>query len=212
MGPPNNKLVGDPPTPDDKRRLGKSWLTPELVEQALIRRVDDGEARKIVGVSGRASENFAGLLFPYIWPGEDRVRDYRLRRDAPPLERKADGTTKQKNKHLSPPDRGNMLYFVPDPGVASSCHARHGPLTLSTGRHLGRLELARDRGQCDRPKRACPSGRKRDGELRASARASRASAGVSSTRAWRSSSGCARRRITKRPKSDLPACTRFVRR
>jgi putative DNA primase/helicase len=36
-----------------------------------------------------------------------------LRRDKPDLEQKADGTIKEKAKYLSPPGRGNLLYFVP---------------------------------------------------------------------------------------------------
>ena len=107
-------LPGSPPTSEDIQFLGESsWLTPEIIEQALIRRVDDAEAREVVGVRERSSENYAGLLFPYVLPGEQHVREYRLRRDAPPLEQKADGTTKERNKYLSPPGRGNMLYFVP---------------------------------------------------------------------------------------------------
>ena len=104
-------LIGDPLTPQDLRKLEGSWLTPEVVGQAHIRRVDDSTGRALVGRSGGSGE-YAGLVFPYVLPGEDRVRDYRLRRDKPDLEYK-DGKPKERAKYLAPPGRGNMLYFPP---------------------------------------------------------------------------------------------------
>ena len=53
-----------------------------------------------------ASGDFAGLLIPNVWPGSDSVREYRLRRDHPPTE-----NGKPAGKYLSPPGRGNLLYF-----------------------------------------------------------------------------------------------------
>jgi len=63
----------------------------------------------MVGRKGRG--NYAGLIFPYMWPGETSVREYRLRRDSPELESGRDGTLKERQKYLSPPGRGNLLYF-----------------------------------------------------------------------------------------------------
>jgi hypothetical protein len=57
--------------------------------------------------------NYAGLVFPNILPDATRPREYRLRRDHPNLERKPDGTTKEKDKYLSPPGRSNLFYFPP---------------------------------------------------------------------------------------------------
>ena len=105
-------LFGDAPTPDDLRKLSESWLTPELVDRAMIRRVDDLTGQGLVGRNGRAGE-YQGLVFPYVMPGEDHVRDYRLRRDKPDLEYKEDGKTKQKAKYIAPPGRANMAYFPP---------------------------------------------------------------------------------------------------
>jgi putative DNA primase/helicase len=77
----------------------------------MLRRVGCSEGAAIVGRNG--SGDFAGIVFPYIWPGEDHVREFRLRRDHPDLEHDAAGKLKERGKYLSPPGRGNMLYFVP---------------------------------------------------------------------------------------------------
>jgi hypothetical protein len=103
-------LIGINPTPADLARLERSWITKELAEQALIRRVNASEGAGIVG--RKEGDNCAGLIFPYLWPGEDSIREYRLRRDTPEIQ--YEGTTrKEVGKYLSPPGRGNMLYFAP---------------------------------------------------------------------------------------------------
>jgi len=104
-------VIGDPLTGADLRTLEESWLTPEDVARAEIRRVDDATGRELVGRGGRSGE-YAGLVFPYLLPGEDRVRDYRLRRDKPDIEYD-NGKPKERAKYLAPPGRGNMLYFPP---------------------------------------------------------------------------------------------------
>lgn len=95
----------------DFRNLEASWITRELVEQALLRRVASAEGAAIVGRNGRG--DYAGILFPNILPGQKQVREYRLRRDRPDLEYDVSGQLKEKAKYLSPPGRGNLLYFVP---------------------------------------------------------------------------------------------------
>lgn len=103
-------LPGTSPTQTDLSNLERSWLSPELVTQALIRRVDAATGAELV--CKNLGDSCAGLIFPYVWPGEDRVREYRLRRDAPEI--RYDGTTrKEVGKYLSPPGRGNMIYFPP---------------------------------------------------------------------------------------------------
>jgi hypothetical protein len=42
----------------------------------------------------------------------DFVREWRLRRDHPDIEYRK-GKPKERGKYLSPPGRGNMIYFVP---------------------------------------------------------------------------------------------------
>ncbi|MCG3159717.1 MAG: hypothetical protein JMDDDDMK_00732 [Acidobacteria bacterium] len=101
-------------THTDFEKLAASYLTPEIVAAASIRRVDSVEGAEIVGRQARNGHNYAGLVFPYIWPGETRPREVRLRRDQPDLEQQPDGVVKEKAKYLSPPGRANLLYFPPD--------------------------------------------------------------------------------------------------
>ncbi len=63
--------------------------------------------------SGRRGGDYAGIAIPYFAPGSHHVREYRLRRDHPDFEVDANGELKVKQKYLSPPGRGNMLYLPP---------------------------------------------------------------------------------------------------
>ena len=98
-------------TESDFRNLDASWITRELAKQALLRRVTCGEAAVIFGRNGRSDSS--GVLFPYVLPGQNQIREYRLRRDHPDCEQDRSGRVKQKGKYLSPPGRSNLLYFVP---------------------------------------------------------------------------------------------------
>ena len=125
------RLVGAPPTEEDVRSLCEnSWLSDEIIEQAQIRRVDDATARELLGRNGRSGA-YQGLAFPYFLPGQDHVREYRVRRDQPDIESK-DGKLKERGKYLSPPGRGNQLYFVPGtpPEALSDTDL---PVTLAEG-------------------------------------------------------------------------------
>jgi Domain of unknown function (DUF3854) len=107
--PPAN-LPGEPPTPGDLENLRKSFISERAAGRAGIRRVSSLQGRDLVGQKG--SRDFAGLVFPNVWPGENSPREMRLRRDWPELE--YDGTSgqsKPKNRYLSPPGRGNLLYL-----------------------------------------------------------------------------------------------------
>lgn len=99
-------------TENDYRMLERSWISSELADAAGIRRVTSFEGGQMVGRNG--SSDYAGLIFPYIWPGEAKVRDYRLRRDHPELEYRLNGIMREKQKYLSPPGRSNLLYFPCD--------------------------------------------------------------------------------------------------
>ena len=96
----------------DLQRLAGSGIDAELAASAFLRRVDTFDGAEIVGRNGKA--DYAGIVFPYTWPGEGHVREYRLRRDKPDFEQAADGKLKEVGKYLSPPGRGSMLYFHPD--------------------------------------------------------------------------------------------------
>ena len=101
-----------PLSKSDLENFARSWITPDLAQQAGLFRVDSATGGQLVGRNGKG--DYSGIVFPYIWPGSDSPREYRLRRDHPELEAQADGTTKEKGKYLAPPGRGNMLYFAPD--------------------------------------------------------------------------------------------------
>jgi hypothetical protein len=76
-----------------------------------VRRVTSSEGASIIGRSDNGS--YAGIVFPYCWPGQDHVRDYWLRRDRPEIEYDGKGRPKEKNKYLGPPGRVNLIYIVP---------------------------------------------------------------------------------------------------
>jgi hypothetical protein len=98
-------------TDADFRLLSSSFISPALAQSAGIFRVDSLTGSEIVGRNGHG--DYSGLIFTYHLPGSSSPREYRLRRDNPDLEQGSDGRIKQKGKYLSPPGRGNLLYFVP---------------------------------------------------------------------------------------------------
>src|SRR4051794_2051337 len=99
-------LLGGPLDAADLRKLAEAGISPDLARRAGLRRVDSPDGAEIVGRNG--SRDYSGILFPYIWPGTDHVREFRLRRDRPEIEH-----GKPKDKYLSPSGRGNMLYIPP---------------------------------------------------------------------------------------------------
>jgi hypothetical protein len=66
-------LFGDPLEPRDVEKLERTGISLHTVEQALLRRVDSATGAEIVGRNGAG--DYAGILFPYIWPGTNHVRD-----------------------------------------------------------------------------------------------------------------------------------------
>ena len=108
-------IEGEELWPGDYTALEQRWISRDFADTALLRRVDSPTGARVVG---RKAGNCAGLVIPYIWPGEAGVREYRLRRDHPDLEL-VGASHKQVGKYLSPPGRGNLLYFVPgtDPSL-----------------------------------------------------------------------------------------------
>ena len=97
-------------TAEDYRSLEARWITPELADAAKLERVDAATGREIVG---QRHGDFAGIAIPYFLPGETAIREYRIRRDNPDLEAGSDGKIKERKKYVSPPGRGNLLYFPP---------------------------------------------------------------------------------------------------
>src|SRR5262245_28731589 len=98
-------------TAQDLAALEKCFISPQLAEQAGLFRVDSQTGGQLIGRNG--SGDYSGIVFRYLWPGEAHPREYRLRLDHPDLEQQSDGSITEKGKYLSPPGRGNILYFVP---------------------------------------------------------------------------------------------------
>jgi len=112
----DSRRAGSDLTPADYAALESRWIDPETARRAGLRRVDSLTGGEIVGRRGIG--DYSGILIPYLLPGTDQLRDYRLRRDRPDLEYDAGGSLKAKRKYLSPPGRSNMLYLPP--GVSQS--------------------------------------------------------------------------------------------
>ena len=101
-------------TDADVRMLERSFIPCDLAIDAGIERVDSIRGAELAGRMARGVVDYSGLVFPYVWPGDSRPREYRLRRDHPDLEASTNGgPPKEKGKYLSPPGRGNLLYFAP---------------------------------------------------------------------------------------------------
>ena len=103
-------LPGTPLTESDFEMLNRSWIDRAHAEKAMLRRVTSVEGAELVGQTD--GHDYAGIAFPYVWPGESHAREYRLRRDSPDVTYR-DGARKPVRKYLAPPGRGNLLYFVP---------------------------------------------------------------------------------------------------
>ena len=98
----------------DYQTFEACFIDRQLVEQAKLRRVDDFDGAELVGKTRKAGTDYGGIIFPYFLPEQAKAREYRLRRDKPDLEQKADGSIKEKAKYLSPTGARNMLYFPPN--------------------------------------------------------------------------------------------------
>jgi hypothetical protein len=92
---------------------GLAAIPRDIIEAAGLFRVDTLRGAEAIGRRPQASRDYAGILFPYRWPGDSRPRGYRLRRDHPDHEQKADGTIKLEGKYLHAPGDANRIYFPP---------------------------------------------------------------------------------------------------
>lgn len=91
--------------------LELSWITRQLADEAMLRRVSSEEGRQIVGQKG--NRDCAGILIPYYWPGAAHPHTYRLRRDKPDMRQGRDGKPRPSAKYLAPPGDRNRLYIPP---------------------------------------------------------------------------------------------------
>jgi uncharacterized protein (DUF927 family) len=74
-----------------------------------VQRVTDGEAREKYGITGPATSDMSGIVFPYFSVATGARVTARLRRDNPEIE---DG--KEKNKYVSAYGDHKHLFFPPD--------------------------------------------------------------------------------------------------
>lgn len=102
---------GGPLNESDYATLAASWITPELAEQAMFRRVNAIEGREVVGQKG--SRDCSGILIPYYLPDDPRPFNYRVRRDKPDFTVDKDGRPKAQRKYLGPPNGTNRVYIPP---------------------------------------------------------------------------------------------------
>ena len=101
---------GGPLNEGDYAALDASWITREVADAAMLRRVDTFDGREVVGQKG--NRDCAGLLIPNYWPGEPDPHSYRLRRDSPDWAPKG-GKVKPNAKYLGAPGSANRLYIPP---------------------------------------------------------------------------------------------------
>src|SRR5688572_2617825 len=101
---------GKPLTQSDYAALEESWISPEIADAAMLRRVDDQQGQEIVGQKG--NRHCSGILFSYYWPGDVSPFNHRIRRDRPEWSVSTEGKPKPEGKYLGPPNSGNRL-FVP---------------------------------------------------------------------------------------------------
>ena len=104
---------GEPLTEDDYAALAKSWITKEIADLAMLRRVDRRvDGRQIVGQKGK--RDCAGILIPYYIVGGVISRTATgFAADNPEWTLGKDGKPKQERKYLGAPGSPNRLYFPP---------------------------------------------------------------------------------------------------
>jgi hypothetical protein len=101
-------------TERDYEMLERSCVSREMADAAGLFRVDSLEGAEMFARKADAFHSYAGIVFPYYWPGKPgEARDYRLRRDVPDEAMQPDGSIKESAKYISAPRAKNMLYFAP---------------------------------------------------------------------------------------------------
>jgi len=96
-------------TEADYQMLAKSWIPRSLADSVGICRVSSAQGAEIIGCDKPG--NYAGIVFPYFYPGETQARDYWLYLDCLEMEHKPDGSLREKRKYFGTPDGRNRLYF-----------------------------------------------------------------------------------------------------
>lgn len=111
MSAPTPAFPGRKLNKRDLATLAESWISPDLAAEANLRRVTRFEAAELLGLDGHKTD-LAGIAFPYLWPGMNHVRQWRVRRDHPDIEIRA-GKKKPHRKYLAGPQAPNQFYLPP---------------------------------------------------------------------------------------------------
>lgn len=122
-------------TQNDLEKLARSWISPTVAAAAGLYRVDGHEGAETVGRKFNGTESYEGIVFPYFKPDSPFPRENRLRRDNPPKERKGE-IIREKDKYLSPPGRGNLVYFMPRT-TTEDCQNPDLPVVIVEGEKKG---------------------------------------------------------------------------
>jgi predicted P-loop ATPase len=106
----------EPLSDRDYASLEERWITRDIADGAYLRRVSTLVGAELVGQPPRTGD-YAGMAIPYLWPGDNHVSLYRLRRDHPDMEQGRDGKLKPRRKYLNAPGATNRLYIAPQTGL-----------------------------------------------------------------------------------------------
>ena len=109
--PPVGNPYGGPLEGKDYRDLAARWIDRANAEAALLRRVPDHEGRELLVERRR---DCAGVMIPYLWPGESNMYTLRIRRDHPEME-----SGKPSGKYLTARGDRTRLYIVPGTDAAA---------------------------------------------------------------------------------------------
>ncbi|MDQ3636078.1 MAG: DUF3854 domain-containing protein [Acidobacteriota bacterium] len=110
-------------TSDDIKNLHQSFISDELIRSSGIYPVDDIGGAEIIGRKPNANTNYAGIVFPYFFPADNKPTQYRLRLDEP---------QDKGGKYLTYAGTRNGIYFVPGVSVEDLKNP-HLPVILTEG-------------------------------------------------------------------------------
>ncbi len=109
-------------SPTDLAAFARLRIGPDLLTEAHVQRVSDQQARTEFGITGPASNDMSGIVFPYLNMSGQRVTA-RIRRDNPEIE-----AGKEKGKYISAYGDRKHLYFPP--GAAAKLEDSETPIAL----------------------------------------------------------------------------------
>lgn len=98
--------------PSDLAAFERLGIGVELLAEAHVQRVTDAEARALYGITGSATKDMSGVVFPYFSLATGKRVTARVRRDNPEIE-----AGKDRNKYISAYGDRKHLYFPPDAAI-----------------------------------------------------------------------------------------------